>query len=147
VRQTTADNYVVVAKYLMGWYVHVKLDGWDGVTPATVGKCVGGEKEAATATSSLEGLSLRDAIPNATAEGAGLAIEYLQWLCDVRGIAPKTEDFQLRSLIAIAKWLYGRGEAVVDGGGGSTNGMHSSRLAPIPTPLSPHMTLPHLHAQ
>jgi|TARA_B110000977_G_scaffold88443_2_gene117543 hypothetical protein len=56
-------------------------------------------------------LSLWDAIPNDTAEGATLAIEYLQWLCEARGIASSTEAFQLRSLIAIAKYVHG------DGGG------------------------------
>ena len=35
-----------------------------------------------------------------------MAIEYLQWLCEARGIAATTEAFQLRSLIAIAKWLH-----------------------------------------
>lgn len=106
VRQTTANNYVNVAKGLMGWYVRVKRNGWDGVSAT----------DDAVLASPPEGLSLRDAIPSESAEGAGLAIEYLQWLCEVRGIAAKTEDFQLRSLIAVAKWLYGRGEAVQGGG-------------------------------
>ena len=57
-----------------------------------------------------DGLSLRDAIPSDEAEGAALAIEYLQWLCEARGIMPTTEAFQLRSLIALAKWLHGEGD-------------------------------------
>lgn len=116
VRQTTANNYVAVAKGLMGWYVRVKRDGWDGVSAT----------DDAVLAPPPEGLSLRDAIPSASAEGAGLAIEYLQWLCEVRGIAAKTEDFQLRSLIAVAKWLYGRGEAVQGGGGGTATPPHGA---------------------
>lgn len=120
VRQTTADNYVAVAKGLAGWYVRVKRDGWDGVTPRDEERC----------TSTPESFSLHDIFPSAEAEGASLAIEYLQWLCEVRGIAPKTEDFQLRSLIAVAKWLHhgqrrGGGTAssrVLEGSGGAPNG-------------------------
>jgi hypothetical protein len=112
VRETTASNYEEVARGLMGWLVRVKRGRWDGVS------CVDQEDEtramtktrhgspAVTTEHAPESLSLRDAIPSGDAEGASLAIEYLQWLCEARGIAATTEAFQLRSLIAIAKWLH-----------------------------------------
>ena len=112
VRDTTASNYEEVARGLMGWLVRVKRGGWDGVS------CVDQETETRAKTKTRHGspavttehapksLSLRDAIPSGDAEGASLAIEYTQWLCEARGIAATTEAFQLRSLIAIAKWLH-----------------------------------------
>ena len=104
VRHSTADNYVEVARGLMGWLVRVKRGGWDGVEPAP------DTRNGAPVANAPEGLSLRDAIPSDEAEGAALAIEYLQWLCEARGIMPTTEAFQLRSLIALAKWLHGEGD-------------------------------------
>lgn len=109
VRLQTAENYEQVARGLMGWLVRVKRGGWDGVT-AVQGTGTGSSLVSPTCAPP-EGLSLWDAIPNDTAEGATLAIEYLQWLCEARGIASSTEAFQLRSLIAIAKYVHG------DGGG------------------------------
>ena len=112
VRETTAANYEEVARGLMGWLVRVKRGGWDGVS------CVDQDDEthsktknrlgspAVTTEHAPKSLSLLDAIPSGDAEGASLAIEYLQWLCEARGIAATTEAFQLRSLIAIAKWLH-----------------------------------------
>ena len=104
VRHSTADNYVEVARGLMGWLVRVKRGGWDGVAPAS------DTRNGAPVANAPDGLSLRDAIPSDEAEGAALAIEYLQWLCEARGIMPTTEAFQLRSLIALAKWLHGEGD-------------------------------------
>ena len=39
-----------------------------------------------------------NALASADADGARLAIEYMQWLCASRKIQPKTEDFQARSI-------------------------------------------------
>jgi len=50
--------------------------------------------------------SLIDAFPSPTAEGAELAIEYMQWLVETRGILNSTEHVYMQSLVAIAKWLY-----------------------------------------
>ena len=45
-----------------------------------------------------DALSFRDVLTSADADGARLAIEYMQWLCASRKIQPKTEDFQVRSI-------------------------------------------------
>ena len=104
VRHSTANNYLEVAKGLLGWYCGSSAAGWDGVAPAS------DTHNGAPVANAPDGLSLRDAIPSDEAEGAALAIEYLQWLCEKRGIMPTTEAFQLRCLIALAKWLHGEGD-------------------------------------
>ena len=53
-----------------------------------------------------ENYSLKDAFPSSDSEGAQYAIEYMQWMVETRGILSSTEDAYVRSLIAIAKWLY-----------------------------------------
>lgn len=102
VRVTTANNYLEVAKGLLGWYCRCKLGGWDGATPPQDPTLL--KTHPANAP---EDLSLRDVFPSSDAEGAALAIEYLQWLDEKRGVLPSTEAFQLRCLIALAKWLHG----------------------------------------
>jgi hypothetical protein len=102
VRVTTANNYMEVAKGLLGWYCRCKLGGWDGATPPTDPTLL--KTHPANAPTNL---SLRDVFPSPDAEGAALAIEYLQWLDEKRGVLPSTEAFQLRCLIALAKWLHG----------------------------------------
>ena len=106
VRRTTAANYEEVARGLMGWLARVKRGGWDGVTPLETGENTRLGSPIVTSEHAPASLSLLDAIPSGDAEGASLAVEYLQWLCEARGIAASTEAFQLRSLIAIAKWLH-----------------------------------------
>ena len=101
VRVTTANNYLEVAKGLLGWYCRCKLGGWDGATPPQDLTLL--KTHPANAP---EDLSLRDVFPSSDAEGAALAIEYLQWLDEKRGVLPSTEAFQLRCLIAL-KWLHG----------------------------------------
>ena len=122
VRHSTANNYVEVARGLMGWYVRCKLGGWDGVTwpeeeeeasedDSDSGSGLGGasRRRRTPRASPPATLSLRDAIPSSDAAGAATAIAYLQWLCETRGVLPTTEAFHLRSLIALAKWLHGSG--------------------------------------
>ena len=101
VRLTTANNYEEVARGLMGWLVRVKRGWWDGVT------AVDNTPLGSPPANAQEGLSLYDAFPTDTAEGATLAIEYVQWLSEKRKIASSTEAFHLRSLIAIAKYVHG----------------------------------------
>ena len=84
------------------WYCRCKLGGWDGATPPQDPTLL--KTHPANVP---EDLSLRDVFPSSDAEGAALAIEYLQWLDEKRGVLPSTEAFQLRCLIALAKWLHG----------------------------------------
>ena len=103
VRGTTADNYEQVARGLMGWYVKVKLGGWDGVTPLPAIRARDAASGALTHRDGVpppasDALSFRDVLTSADADGARLAIEYMQWLCASRKIQPKTEDFQVRSI-------------------------------------------------
>ena len=86
VRVTTANNYLEVAKGLLGWYCRCKLGGWDGATPPQDPTLL--KTHPANAP---EDLSLRDVFPSSDAEGAALAIEYLQWLDEKRGVLPSTE--------------------------------------------------------
>ena len=110
VRMATAANYEEVARGLMGWLVRVKRGGWDGVSRLSdtneIADCTRLGSPVVRSEHAPASLSLLDAVPSGDAEGAALAIEYLQWLCEARGIAATTEAFQLRSLIAIAKWLH-----------------------------------------
>jgi hypothetical protein len=110
VRIATAANYEEVARGLMGWLVRVKRGGWDGVSRLSdeneIADCTRLGSPVVKSEHAPASLSLLDAVPSGDAEGAALAIEYLQWLCEARGIAATTEAFQLRSLIAIAKWLH-----------------------------------------
>ena len=106
VRRTTAANYEEVARGLMGWLARVKRGGGGGGTPLETGENTRLGSPIVTSEHAPASLSLLDAIPSGDAEGASLAVEYLQWLCEARGIAASTEAFQLRSLIAIAKWLH-----------------------------------------
>ena len=82
VRPKTADNYIVVARGFMGYLTKVR-----------------GHLEL------CEGLRLEHAVPSKDAAGAVYAVEYLQWLCEERGINPRTEDFQIRGLISLATYL------------------------------------------
>ena len=57
--------------------------GWCG-SNAGLGRCppASDTRNGAPVANAPDGLSLRDAIPSDEAEGAALAIEYLQWLCE-----------------------------------------------------------------
>ena len=83
VRAQTVKNHRDVARAFCGYLVNVK-----------------GLNENA------ENYSLKDAFPSSDSEGAQYAIEYMQWMVETRGILSSTEDAYVRSLIAIAKWLY-----------------------------------------
>jgi hypothetical protein len=83
VREQTVKNHRDVARAFCGYLVNIK-----------------GLNENA------ENYSLKDAFPSSDSEGAQYAIEYMQWMVETRGILSSTEDAYVRSLIAIAKWLY-----------------------------------------
>ena len=95
VRERTASNHVAVAKQFMGWLARESEHAMEFATPTDDGVVV-----------LKPGVSLRDVFPSRESSGAQYAIEYVQWLVDVRGIKSTTEDFQLRSLVALAKWVH-----------------------------------------
>jgi len=134
VRGTTAANYEEVARGLMGWLVRVKRGGWDGVS--FVEEASSRERsDVRNPRGSLgspeanvpEGLSLRDAFPDEGASGARFAFEYLRWLRSARAVAASTEAFQLRSLIAIAKWVHHNRR----GGGADSGGFENPAVAEL----------------
>ena len=83
VRAQTVKNHRDVARAFCGYLINVK--GLD---------------------ENAENYSLKDAFPSSDSEGAQYAIEYMQWMVETRGILSSTEDAYVRSLIAVAKWLY-----------------------------------------
>ena len=95
VRERTAMNHVAVAKQFMGWLCRESEHASEFATLSVDGRVV-----------LRPGVSLRDAFPKRESEGAKYAIEYVQWLSDERRIKSTTEDFQLRSLVALAKWVH-----------------------------------------
>jgi len=95
VRERTASNHVAVAKQFMGWLARESEHAMEFATPTDDGVVV-----------LKPSVSLRDVFPSRESSGAQYAIEYVQWLVDVRGIKSTTEDFQLRSLVALAKWVH-----------------------------------------
>jgi integrase len=95
VRERTAMNHVAVAKQFMGWLCRESEHASEFATLSVDGRVV-----------LRPGVSLRDAFPKRESVGAKYAIEYVQWLSDERRIKSTTEDFQLRSLVALAKWVH-----------------------------------------
>ena len=95
VRERTAANHVTVAKQFMGWLARESKHAMEFATTTDDDVVV-----------LKRGVSLRDVFPSRESSGAQYAIEYVQWLVDVRGIKSTTEDFQLRSLVALAKWVH-----------------------------------------
>lgn len=95
VRERTALNHVTVAKQFLGWLARESEHRREFATLSDEGAVI-----------LKPTVSLRDAFPSRESAGATYAIEYVQWLSDERRIKSTTEDFQLRSLVALAKWVH-----------------------------------------
>lgn len=95
VRERTASNHMTVAKQFLGWLARESEHRREFATLSDDGAVI-----------LKPGVSLRDAFPSRESAGAKYAIEYVQWLSDERRIKSTTEDFQLRSLVALAKWVH-----------------------------------------
>ena len=95
VRERTAMNHVAVAKQFLGWLARESEHRREFATLSDEGAVI-----------LKPGVGLRDAFPSRESVGATYAIEYVQWLSDERRIKSTTEDFQLRSLVALAKWVH-----------------------------------------
>ncbi len=99
VRPRTAMNHAAVAYQFLGWLCRESQHRSQFATVTDEGKVL-----------LKPGVSIKDAFPSADSQGAKYAIEYVQWLADERKIKSTTEDFQLRSLVALAKWVTGHVE-------------------------------------
>jgi len=99
VRARTALNHAAVALQFLGWLCRESEHRTKFASMSEDGRVI-----------LKPGLSIKDAFPSADARGAAYAIEYVQWLADERKIKSTTEDFQLRSLVALAKWVTGHVE-------------------------------------
>lgn len=95
VRERTALNHVTVGKQFMGWLARESEHASEFAILGENGEVI-----------LKPGVTLRDAFPSRESSGAKYAIEYVQWLSDERKIKSTTEDFQLRSLVALAKWVH-----------------------------------------
>jgi len=95
VRERTAMNHVAVGKQFMGWLARESEYASEFAILSETGEVI-----------LKPGVTLRDAFPSRESSGAKYAIEYVQWLSDERKIKSTTEDFQLRSLVALAKWVH-----------------------------------------
>ena len=99
VRPRTAMNHATVALQFLGWLCRESQHRSQFATVTDEGKVM-----------LKPGVSIKDAFPSVDSQGAKYAIEYVQWLADERKIKSTTEDFQLRSLVALAKWVTGHVE-------------------------------------
>ena len=95
VRERTALNHITVGKQFMGWLARESEHASEFATLSENGEVI-----------LKPGVTLRDAFGSRESSGAKYAIEYVQWLSDERKIKATTEDFQLRSLVALAKWVH-----------------------------------------